>query len=891
MNSKNLFYGNWQNYVGKHKLHEMEQQYRDLISKATTVAENNPDVLPFRDIFGDKLRVAVPLVQKALGKIQIILDFIYSRNEVYDDIKIIAEPKQVKAKVAGRETTKEIADFAVIKKTWATNPETQKQSIKETKTNIPGALRMKIARFNKLIKHHETELNKIKTSSDRYGINYHSSIIEESKKLIETTKKMMDWWQKNQSKIVEDVNLVKYAASLGNTNFLNGDLAQFDSSDDSQIGTDASEYTIIYSRAPIDVLRMSDFADEGIESCHSAGNSYFHCAIAEAQNEGAIAFAVRTEDLEDIDLDDKEIFEDTDTYPKVQGIRPIQRIRIRTLQDEENNTIIGVPERRTYPNQRVNGFASEVFNFVTERQKNLLLKTNEDGTKQLNFTTQFNNLSTLGGSYFDNPIGTSFAEMAEKIMKEESVEPSEKQRELINNLKNYNRPRYAGDDAEYRRYVEDEMDDDDEDEMLREAAEHEYLAGVRALRNTFLIQNCEFDWQNGEGYGDMSLEATYRFRASEDSFTETFLLALKKGESDLSELIKDLLVQQSEVFTYPDADIYDIGVYKVGKIISIEVIYRYEDTDPEAFRRVASDLATFTTNNGQEGLDDELLNLLKSSGYMEQEGVETDSQKLYAFNKIIERESKHIVVNKVNNLYDYILKPKKANNNSINGKSTWLVAKLTDQQKEYLGRTIQGSVMNDLNNSQVIYHKYIKQLIDKEQLGVDRYPAGSPPLQQVGLPFSDEEREKFRETRRESNSIYQKFNNNVEISTTFHYEIHKEGILSYGYDQSDKSSWVYSDIVIRLNPIDVNLTEFFNFIEQLDENPNAIIYAISEIIRDNLRKGADYYRQSLNEPEARGYTTRGEAEKESSETNLTEARKRIIKERLLNWYKKNKGRR
>jgi hypothetical protein len=46
-------------------------------------------------------------------------------------------------------------------------------------------------------------------------------------------------------------------------------------------------------------------------------------------------------------------------------------------------------------------------------------------------------------------------------------------------------------------------------------------------------------------------------------------------------------------------------------------------------------------------------------------------------------------------------------------------------------------------------------------------------------------------------------------------------------------------------------------------------------------------------PEQRGYQTRYEAEqeeKQKSETNLTEAKKRIIKERLLNWYKKNKGR-
>jgi hypothetical protein len=80
------------------------------------------------------------------------------------------------------------------------------------------------------------------------------------------------------------------------------------------------------------------------------------------------------------------------------------------------------------------------------------------------------------------------------------------------------------------------------------------------------------------------------------------------------------------------------------------------------------------------------------------------------------------------------------------------------------------------------------------------------------------------------------------------------------------------------------------FIEGLEENPQTIVNAIAEI----LRKEVDLnYNTMKRSPEQRGYQTRYEAEqeeKQKSETNLTEAKKRIIKERLLNWYKKNKGR-
>jgi len=61
-------------------------------------------------------------------------------------------------------------------------------------------------------------------------------------------------------------------------------------------GEDGSSYSVVVSRHPIDVLRMSDISN--IRSCHSEGSEYFHCAIAEAKGHGPIAYLVKTEDLE-----------------------------------------------------------------------------------------------------------------------------------------------------------------------------------------------------------------------------------------------------------------------------------------------------------------------------------------------------------------------------------------------------------------------------------------------------------------------------------------------------------------------------------------------------------------------------------------------------------------
>jgi hypothetical protein len=65
----------------------------------------------------------------------------------------------------------------------------------------------------------------------------------------------------------------------------------------------SNEYSIIISRDPVDIWRMSDF--DNIQSCHSpprrrevSGNTeYYKCAVAEAHGHGAVAYVVNTDDL------------------------------------------------------------------------------------------------------------------------------------------------------------------------------------------------------------------------------------------------------------------------------------------------------------------------------------------------------------------------------------------------------------------------------------------------------------------------------------------------------------------------------------------------------------------------------------------------------------------
>jgi hypothetical protein len=61
----------------------------------------------------------------------------------------------------------------------------------------------------------------------------------------------------------------------------------------------ATKYMIVISRAPIDILRMSDH--DGWTSCHSTGGGYFKCAIEESVTGGAVSYIVKEKDLEGID--------------------------------------------------------------------------------------------------------------------------------------------------------------------------------------------------------------------------------------------------------------------------------------------------------------------------------------------------------------------------------------------------------------------------------------------------------------------------------------------------------------------------------------------------------------------------------------------------------------
>lgn len=210
---------------------------------------------------------------------------------------------------------------------------------------------------------------------------------------------IISWWKKKQTLYANNYNWkqIEYVFKKGKID---------------------SSLSIIISREPIDVLRMSDHYK--IQSCHSEGNSYFGCAITEAKGNGLVSYIVRTEDLNEIltvhspwgwdpntgkgpekldisAFDGKEIFLDRERG--VRGISPESRLRLRKFLDVEEDIEFAAPEDRTY-GPHPPGFKEAVRKWAWENQKHLF----ELGDGEY-YVPRQEDLEMYGGSYRDTPDG------------------------------------------------------------------------------------------------------------------------------------------------------------------------------------------------------------------------------------------------------------------------------------------------------------------------------------------------------------------------------------------------------------------------------------------------------------------------------------------------------
>lgn len=164
------------------------------------------------------------------------------------------------------------------------------------------------------------------------------------------------------------------------------------------------EHYIVYTRHPVDVLRMSDF--ENIDSCMSETGQAFNTVYAEMRGHGVIAYLISQEEYEKIDdWQQPEIFWDDER--KTGMIKPIARTRVRRFRDMERGIELSAPNQLVF-GKNVFGFTEQVTDFLREKQEDKLKKYRNAEKLELD------NFASFGGKYHDRSVKRSLEEFTEK---------------------------------------------------------------------------------------------------------------------------------------------------------------------------------------------------------------------------------------------------------------------------------------------------------------------------------------------------------------------------------------------------------------------------------------------------------------------------------------------
>ena len=388
----------WKSFVGKTErkllFEQKRKRYLQEISekeagKIWDWFDNDFSKLSFAELFGGNLRVAFPLTTEEEKQIDGIVRLLH--NAGYNPAgpaNVNFSVKRVKQKgrrLGGEEFEEEV---------WVPDLKVAKQIEKV----IPKGPRA----GETVTQRREVSIAKALASKD-----------------VGAPKELVAWWNKNQAKYTKDKNWEQVEDAFKSA------LRQLPS---------AHGYTVIVSRHPVDVLRMSDF--QNISSCHSEGQSYFKCAVAEAKGHGPIAYLVKDEDFQqflnpagpwgfDFDVEDlqpeprslsefdnNEIF--ADLLRGVEGLKPIARVRLRRFEDTDNGEQFAAPELRVY-GKSVPGFQKAVSRWAWTEQKEIFY--DEDGDMQV---PREHYLVRHGGSYEDSGDGSVlnsfFANSGEQVI-------------------------------------------------------------------------------------------------------------------------------------------------------------------------------------------------------------------------------------------------------------------------------------------------------------------------------------------------------------------------------------------------------------------------------------------------------------------------------------------
>ena len=421
--------------IGQELLTEITEEEKQVVNDVLARIKENPTgILAFDDIFGDKLRLVIDFPVKdtksELGKFVNQLEQTFKLNVDWDK-GIVSAEREWQDHVEGEESKGRIKKKFQMKigKYLAKLDDLVKKYKKIVQESAAlGSFEappdQEVKRNRQILNQLELYLGSVKT--------------EVLTKLILAPADQKNWEAKEQARrdlqdkgdidhgkeprkrkpiVVPETKFIDMGSYwLNNAKYIKDNISTLE----------GGRYSMIISRHPVDMLRMSDF--EKIHSCHtpmSAGGNqpqYFKCAGAEAQGHGAISFVVNTENLlsqtntSNIDSAQQELEEYDEIFQDQKrkfGVGdnlglddPLSRVRLRQFRyfrdsDEKNEPLEGtelaVPEEAIY-GEEIAGISDRVRRWVRSKQEDALSSMpKKDGKINLD------NFEIYGGSYEDTP--------------------------------------------------------------------------------------------------------------------------------------------------------------------------------------------------------------------------------------------------------------------------------------------------------------------------------------------------------------------------------------------------------------------------------------------------------------------------------------------------------
>ena len=272
-----------------------------------------------------------------------------------------------------------------------------------------------------------------------------------------------------------------------------------------QIKTIKSSLYIVYSKAPIDVVRMSDF--DGLWSCHAEDGSYFKCSLADASYGAGVAYLITGHDYDklietfgDGVYTEDEIFGDK-YRTELEPIYPVARQRLRRVLDSKGNELC-VPQNKLY--------AKGDYQYNDDFKEQTLKWAKEQDISNFDFDSR---LQLVGGEYED--IGFYIDAMIKKIWDKD-----------ISYIKRH-------DDSEF---------DDEEDDEARWQEEYDEAAGSarRDVSESTIGELIIGDVYSNSFGNTFNVDVDLEEMRLIYTYTDEFLDVIPDGkESSIRELLED----------------------------------------------------------------------------------------------------------------------------------------------------------------------------------------------------------------------------------------------------------------------------------------------------------------------------------------------------------------